>query len=106
MPDIHPSAPVSRVIAAAPEGSRLLLDPAGEPILSANVSAPAVIAIGPEGGFDKKERDEMIEGGFVPAALGGSMLRFETAGIAALSIVRAMLGAGADSAISTDNSNA
>lgn len=105
LPDMHPSAPVPRVIAAAPEGSRLLLDPAGEPILSADISSPAVIAVGPEGGFDNKERDEMIEGGFVPVALGGSMLRFETAGIAALSIVRAMLGAGPDSAISKDHSN-
>ena len=92
LPDIYPSAPVSRAIAAAPEGTRLLLDAAAESmILSKSVEVPVVIAVGPEGGFDKKEREEMIEAGFIPVSLAGSMLRFETAGIAALSVVRAQL---------------
>ncbi|HUQ48612.1 MAG TPA: RsmE family RNA methyltransferase [Gemmatimonadaceae bacterium] len=104
LPDIHPSAPVSRVIAAAPEGARLLLDAAGDPILSAKVADPVVVAIGPEGGFDAKERAEMVEAGFIPASLAGSTLRFETAGIAALSVVRAMLALGAT--ISTSSGHA
>jgi 16S rRNA (uracil1498-N3)-methyltransferase len=91
LPDIHPSAPVSRAISATPEGVRLLLDAEGDPILKSKVSDPVVVAIGPEGGFDSKERDEMIEAGFIPVSLAGSTLRFETAGVAALSIVRAML---------------
>jgi 16S rRNA (uracil1498-N3)-methyltransferase len=91
LPDIHPSAPVSRAISATPEGVRLLLDAEGDPILKSKVSDPVVVAIGPEGGFDSKERDEMIEAGFNPVSLAGSTLRFETAGVAALSIVRAML---------------
>ena len=50
------------------------------------------IALGPEGGLDPRERDAMIEGGFTPVSLVGGNLRFETAGIAALAIARAMLG--------------
>ena len=40
-----------------------------------------------------KERDEMIEGGFQPASIGQTTLRFETAGIVGLALARAMLGA-------------
>lgn len=93
LPEIFPSAPLSRAIAAAPEGSRILLDANAESsILSLDLTAPLSIALGPEGGLDDKERDEMIEGGFTPVCLVGGTLRFETAGIAALAIARAMLG--------------
>jgi 16S rRNA (uracil1498-N3)-methyltransferase len=93
LPEIHPSAPVPRAIAAAPDGVRILLDgDAAESLLSLPVTAPVVIAVGPEGGFDAKEKEAMIEGGFRPAALVGGTLRFETAGIAGLALARAMLG--------------
>lgn len=105
LPEIHPSAPVSRAITAAPEGSRLLLDATGSPIATLELTAPVVVAIGPEGGFDNKERNEMIEAGFVPVSLAGSTLRFETAGIAALSIVRSMIAAGSNAAISKDQAH-
>lgn len=95
LPEIHPSAPLSRAIAAAPEGTRILLDAAADrSLISSDVTAPVTIAVGPEGGLDPKERDEIIEGGFVPASLVGGMLRFETAGMAGLAIARSMLGAG------------
>ena len=100
LPDIHPSAPVSRAIAAAPEGARLLLDASGDPILSRKVTDPVVMAIGPEGGFDPKEQAEMIEAGFIAVSLAGSTLRFETAGVAALSVVRAMIAAGSNASTS------
>ncbi|MEO5579801.1 MAG: RsmE family RNA methyltransferase [Gemmatimonadaceae bacterium] len=92
LPETHPSAPVSRAIAAAPEGSRLLLDAGADVRLgSAPITSPVVIAIGPEGGLESKERDEMVAAGFVPVRIAGSILRFETAGIAALSVVRCLL---------------
>ncbi len=93
LPDIHPSAPVARAIAAAPGGTRVLLDASSKtPLLRVPVVAPVVMAVGPEGGLDQKERDEMMEGGFHPVCLVGNMLRFETAGIAALALIRSMLG--------------
>lgn len=95
LPEIHPSAPLTRAIAAAPEGTRVLLDAAADrSLISSDVTSPVTIAVGPEGGLDPKERDEIIEGGFVPASLVGGTLRFETAGMAGLAIARSMLGAG------------
>jgi len=93
LPEIFPSAPPARALAAAPEGSRLLLDAAAETsLLAVELSGPVSIAVGPEGGLDPRERDEMIDGGFTPVSLVGGTLRFETAGIAALAIARSMLG--------------
>jgi 16S rRNA (uracil1498-N3)-methyltransferase len=94
LPEIHPSAPLARAIAASPEGSRILLDAAaGQTLISSEVAPPLTIAVGPEGGLDTKEREEIIEGGFIPASLIGGTLRFETAGMAGLAIARSMLGA-------------
>lgn len=93
LPEVHPSAPVTRAVAAAPEGTRLLLDASSPaPLLGALLTEPVVIAIGPEGGLDDKERAVLIESGFQPVSLVGGTLRFETAGIAGLALVRAMLG--------------
>ncbi len=93
LPEIFPAANPERAIAATPDGTRVLLDAAAETsLLSLDLNGPVAIAIGPEGGLDPRERDEMIEGGFTPASLVGGTLRFETAGIAALAIARAILG--------------
>lgn len=93
LPEIHPSAPVQRAIAASPDGTRILLDADAEfTLVASELTAPVTIAIGPEGGLDPKERQEMIDAGYKPASLVGGTLRFETAGIAGLAIVRAMLG--------------
>jgi 16S rRNA (uracil1498-N3)-methyltransferase len=92
LPEIHPSAPVSRAIAAAPEGTRILLDGrADSKLIAIDLVAPVSIALGPEGGLDDRERQEMIDRGFTPASLVGGTLRFETAGIAALALARSML---------------
>ena len=93
IPEIHPSAPLTRAIAATPDGSRVLLDALGETSLVAmDLRAPLSIALGPEGGLETKERDELIEAGFIPASMVGGTLRFETAGIAGLAIARSVLG--------------
>lgn len=92
LPEIHPSALVSRAIAAAPQGSRFLLDAhADNPLISADLREPVILAVGPEGGLDPRESEEMLAGGFTPVSLAGETLRFETAAIAALAIVRSML---------------
>lgn len=94
LPQTHPSAPIARAIAATPEGSRVLLDASAEqPLVEVSLTAPVSIALGPEGGLDPGEREGMIASGFQPAALVGGTLRFETAGIAGLAIVRSLLGA-------------
>lgn len=45
------------------------------------------IFIGPEGGFDEKEIEEAKAAGVIPMTLGHRILRTETAGLAALSIL-------------------
>ena len=91
LPEIHPSAPIARAISAAPEGNRLLLDAnADDSMLSMDGGFPMVIALGPEGGLADDERQQMIDGGFKPVRLAPAVLRFETAGIAAMALARAM----------------
>ena len=55
--------------------------------------SPLTLALGPEGGLEPAERDALRGAGFVPVSLGDRTLRFETAGLAALAIVRAALTA-------------
>lgn len=45
------------------------------------------LLIGPEGGWTAEERGEFTAGGWSPASLGPSILRSETAALAALSVV-------------------
>ncbi len=103
LPEIFPEATVDRAIASSPPGTRLLLDgdelegcdesfPPAVALTSIDLRSPVVIALGPEGGVEPAERDQFIAAGFQRASLGPYVLRFETAGIAALAMVRSMLG--------------
>ncbi len=91
LPAIYPEATVERAIAAAPRGAHCLLDGAGDSMPATEMIAPLCIAVGPEGGIDPDERELLVKAGWLPVAIGRSTLRFETAGIAALAIARAML---------------
>ena len=91
LPDVFPESTVERAIAATPLGTRLLLDRDGEPIVGVPMRTPITIALGPEGGMEHAERDAFIGAAFLPVKLGDSTLRFETAGVAAVSIAAASL---------------
>ena len=81
---------------AAPPGDRVVLDPAGAPMVgpaAASLQEPIVLAIGPEGGIEADELEALIAAGFRPVRLGPTILRFETAAVAALAIARTALGA-------------
>ena len=103
LPEIFPEATIDRAIAASPGGTRILLDsdelegstdslPGAIPLTRLELRSPVVVALGPEGGFESAERQLFIAAGFHRASLGPYVLRFETAGIAALAMVRSMLG--------------
>lgn len=47
------------------------------------------VLLGPEGGWTEDERVDAVMAGWLPASLGQTILRSETAGIAALAIVQA-----------------
>jgi len=93
LPVIYPDAPPDRAVAACPSGTRWLLDKDGEPLPALPITAPITIAIGPEGGLEANERSELLGAGFIPVTLAPLTLRFDTAAIASLGIVRAALSA-------------
>jgi 16S rRNA (uracil1498-N3)-methyltransferase len=70
-------------------GTKALLDISGDPLSTLTKSGVFALAVGPEGGLEPEERDAAIESGWRPAAIGEITLRFETAAIAGIAIVRA-----------------
>lgn len=52
----------------------------------------AVVAIGPEGGFDPLEVQQFLQSGYQPVSLGSRILRTETASIAILAIMQYIWG--------------
>ena len=52
----------------------------------------AIFVVGPEGGFEDRERKSLGGAGFVPVVFGGATLRVETAAIAVLTCLRYDLG--------------
>lgn len=94
LPAIAEATPLVDAIAASPPGTRIVLDPAGPPLLeiaSSGLRPPVSVAVGPEGGIEEAELASLMDAGFVRASLGDTILRFETAGVAALAILRAAL---------------
>jgi 16S rRNA (uracil1498-N3)-methyltransferase len=91
LPVLYPDATPDRALAACPAGTRWLLDAQGEPAGSLPISAPMTIAVGPEGGLDPAERADFLANGFTPVRLAPFTLRFETAAIVGLGLVRAAL---------------
>ncbi len=91
LPAIYPDSTIDRALSALPKGRCVVLDREGQPVANAFASctAPLTIAIGPEGGFDSSEIDELIDAGFERTSLTPTTLRFETAGIVALAHARA-----------------
>ena len=60
------------------------------PMLKAmRASESIAILIGPEGGWTGEERAEFVTAGWLPVSLGPTILRSETAAIAALAVVNA-----------------
>ena len=96
LPQPFPEATLERALLAAPPGDRLVLEPAGAPMVgpaAAALQEPIVLAIGPEGGIEADELEALMAAGFRPVRLGPTILRFETAAVAALAIARTALGA-------------
>jgi 16S rRNA (uracil1498-N3)-methyltransferase len=93
LPTLHPesSPEVARASTAAMD--RVLLDGEGVPLieLRAALTSPCALALGPEGGLDADERDGFIAADWRLASLGANVLRFETAGIAGIALLRAFL---------------
>ena len=70
---------------------KIIADPKAKHLKQAlhkRTPARVLLLIGPEGGFTDEEIDKAKQKGFIPASLGKEILRVETAGIAALSMIK------------------
>ena len=95
LPLIEPVVRLARAL-ATDASVRLLLDEdsAAPPILRVlprerKPTDRIALLLGPEGGWTQGEREQAIAAGWVPCSLGSTILRAETAGVAALAILRA-----------------
>jgi 16S rRNA (uracil1498-N3)-methyltransferase len=112
VPAIEPPQPLAATLSRLPVGGvRLLLDPHGErtmpqlrPTTGADVGEGGlprqrpsrafdiVLAVGPEGGWSPRDREQLHGADFVGLRLGPRILRTETAGIAAIAALQARFG--------------
>jgi len=61
--------------------------------LASEAPGPLAVLVGPEGGFDADERASLLQRSFVlPISLGPRVMRADTAAVAALALVNAVLG--------------
>ena len=99
IPEIAAPERLDRVLAAWDPARRLVFcdeaAPIADPIAALREVAPGPLAvlIGPEGGFAAEERDALIAQPFVVRmAMGPRIMRADTAAVAALTLVNAVLG--------------
>lgn len=98
VPAIAAPLPLAATLAALPDGgTRLLLDPAGAHDVSAlaledRLPMSVVLAVGPEGGWSPRDREQLHAAGFQGLRLGPRILRTETAGIAAIAALQGRWG--------------
>ena len=88
------AGPVSfeRALAEDPSSHRVFLDGSGKLFPAVLSERPAVLLVGPEGGWTEAEREAARGRGWTFAALPAGKLRAETAAVAALILARAALG--------------
>jgi len=103
LPEIADAVPLDAALAAL-EPSRLLVfcdedAPVADPVAALSVMLPEggppplAILVGPEGGFAEDERKLLLRrDNIARIALGPRILRADTAGVAALALVQAVLG--------------
>ena len=90
------AAPQALAQAAAQRAGRgIILDPFADDTLSSLHDTglrECTIAIGPEGGWSPRDREQLIAAGYEGLRLGPRVLRTETAGIAAIAALQALCG--------------
>jgi len=94
VPELMAPQPLARAVALR-TGRGFILDPLAEASLSGLQGASSrdcTIAIGPEGGWSPRDREQLLAAGFEGLRLGPRVLRTETAGIAAIAALQALCG--------------
>jgi len=96
VPDVAAPVPLTEALAALPaDTAGLLLEPDGPHSLRAlahDMTRPLALAVGPEGGWSPRDREQLRAAGFAGLRLGPRVLRTETAGLAAIAALQARFG--------------
>lgn len=94
VPEVLPPCSLDQWLSVADQFPRLVLDPGAMKKLSAfPIEAECVsVLVGPEGGFTKRELDDVQASGVASVSIGPRILRTETAGPAAMSLLQAAAG--------------
>lgn len=104
LPEVDEPQPLARALDALGAGRCLVFCDEGAPVADPLAALAAVrpagggvpplaVLIGPEGGFSEEEREALTRrDGVVRLALGPRILRADTAAVAALALVQAVLG--------------
>jgi 16S rRNA (uracil1498-N3)-methyltransferase len=95
VPDVAPTAPLAQLLREPFAGRRVLLweAPGQRPLRElAPIASSVLLLVGPAGGWEPAEVEQILAAGFEPASLGPRILRAETAAIAAVAAVQALWG--------------
>lgn len=95
VPEVRDALPLHRVLDGW-DGAPLVVAmerAVAQPLRALPPALPLALLVGPEGGFEAAELDDLRRRPFVvPAALGPRILRAETAAVAGLSALQALMG--------------
>jgi 16S rRNA (uracil1498-N3)-methyltransferase len=91
LPTLHSERTPAELIAAPSAARIVVLHPGGEPLAQAITGVrEMLLLVGPEGGLSDREIEAFNRAGIRRASLGASILRIETAAVAAVAMARAM----------------
>ncbi len=92
IPQLREEISVNAAASIAIPLDRFVLDQHARPLIRyAPFEQKAAVVVGPEGGMEAEELSAFVDHGWRPASLGSTTLRFETAAVAALAVLRAHL---------------
>ncbi len=98
VPEVRAPAPLLRAVDGLPDAPALLVLDEEERALPLSMAVstlgnrPLALIIGPEGGLTREEVAALVAIGAIPVTLGRLVLRTETAGLAALAVLRHLDG--------------
>jgi 16S rRNA (uracil1498-N3)-methyltransferase len=89
LPEVRRELPLDRAVATVKARARYVLDAMGGRLEDVGAAGGAAVILGPEGGIEPAEHSQLEASGWKRVALAPTTLRFETAGIAAVAVLRA-----------------
>lgn len=100
VPQVHAAVALERVVPSLAPGTAVFVLDEEERALTLSAAAaealetdaPLAVVIGPEGGLERAEVAALVAQGAKPVTLGSRVLRTETAGFAALAVLRHLDG--------------